>query len=120
MLLKDAALVLGLTFDPLVIVSDFELAMVQASTLSFPNSYHRGCYYFNQHQPRTNNNVEGWHSRIKKIISKPHPNIFAWIEFIQREESVTKAKIHFVKEDVVLKKRRKRYRPFLVALMVET
>ena len=28
MLLKDAALVLGLTFDPLVIVSDFELAMV--------------------------------------------------------------------------------------------
>ena len=59
MLLKDAALVLGLTFDPLVIVSDFELAMVQASTLSFPNSYHRGCYYFNQHQPRTNNNVEG-------------------------------------------------------------
>ena len=45
MLLKDAALVLGLTFDPLVIVSDFELAMVQASTMSFPNSYHRGCYY---------------------------------------------------------------------------
>ena len=45
MLLKDAALVLGLTFDPLVIVSDFELAIVQASTMSFPNSYHRGCYY---------------------------------------------------------------------------
>ena len=45
MLLKDAALVLGLTFDPLVIVSDFELDMVQASTMSFPNSYHRGCYY---------------------------------------------------------------------------
>ena len=41
MLLKDAALVLGLTFDPLVIVSDFELAMVQVSTMSFPNSYHR-------------------------------------------------------------------------------
>ena len=49
--------------------------------------------YFNQHQPRTNNNVEGWHSRMKKIISKPHPNIFAWIKFVQREESVTKAKI---------------------------
>ena len=45
MLLKDAALVLGLTSDPLVIVSDFELAMVQASTMSFPNSYHHGCYY---------------------------------------------------------------------------
>ena len=88
MLLKDAALVLGLTFDPLVIVSDFELAMVQASTLSFPNSYHRGCYYFNQHQPRTNNNVEGWHSRMKKIISKPHPNIFVYGLSLSRERSL--------------------------------
>ena len=42
MLLKDAALVMGITFDPLVFVSDFELAMVQASTMSFP---YRGCYY---------------------------------------------------------------------------
>ena len=35
MLLKDAAVVRGLTLDPLVIVSDFELAMVQAATMSF-------------------------------------------------------------------------------------
>ena len=49
--------------------------------------------YFNQHMHRTNNNVEGWHSRMKKVITKPHSNIFAWIEYIQREEAVTKAKI---------------------------
>ena len=30
---------------------------------------------------------------MKKVITKPHPNIFAWIEYIQREEAVTKAKI---------------------------
>ena len=36
---------LSISFDPPVIISDFELAMVQASTMSFPNSYHRGCYY---------------------------------------------------------------------------
>ena len=24
--------------------------------------------------PRTNNHVGGWHSRMKKVISKPHPN----------------------------------------------
>ena len=35
---KDVALVK----DPL---SDFELAIVQVSTMSFSNSYHRGCYY---------------------------------------------------------------------------
>lgn len=47
MLLKDAALVMGIAYDPLVIVSDFELAMVQASTMSFRSHtlYHRGCYY---------------------------------------------------------------------------
>jgi len=34
MLLKtDTALVMGISFDPLVIVSDFELAMVQPSGL---------------------------------------------------------------------------------------
>ena len=36
---------------------------------------------------------------MKKIISKPHPNIFVWIEFIQREESVTKALIRFISKD---------------------
>jgi len=49
--------------------------------------------YFNQHQPRTNNHSEGWHSRMKKVISKPHPNVYTWIEYIQRVEAVTKAKI---------------------------
>ena len=57
---------------------------------SFPQSQQN---YFNQHLPRTNNHVEGWHSQIKKIINKPHPNIYSWVEFIQREEAVTKAKI---------------------------
>ena len=32
MLLKDAALVLGLTFDPLVIVSDFEFSIAGPSS----------------------------------------------------------------------------------------
>ncbi len=45
MLLKYAAVVLGLSLDPLVIVSDFKLAMVQASTMSVQNANHRGCYY---------------------------------------------------------------------------
>ena len=34
---------------------------------------------------------------MKKVISKPHPNIFNWIEYIQREETVTKAKIQTLK-----------------------
>ena len=43
--LKDKAVAMGLSLDPLVVVSDFELAMVQAAAMSFSNSHHRGCYY---------------------------------------------------------------------------
>ena len=42
MLLKDAALDLGLTLDPLSLMCDFELAIIQASLL---NTSHWGCYY---------------------------------------------------------------------------
>ena len=34
--LKDKAVAMGLSLDPLVVVSDFELAMVQAAAMSFP------------------------------------------------------------------------------------
>ena len=45
---------------------------------------------------------------MKKIISKPHPNIFAWIKFIQREESVTKAKIQSYRTGATSRQRRRR------------
>ena len=64
--------------------------------------------YFNQHLPRTNNHIEGWHSRIKKIISKPHPNIYSWVEFIQREEAVTKAKIQTLRLGATTRPQRRR------------
>ena len=79
--------------------------------------------YFNQHLPRTNNHVEGWHSRIKKIISKPHPNIYSWVEFSQRE-AVTKAKIQTLRLGATtrpqrrrVKKNRKESRHYLTASM---
>jgi len=33
-----------------------------------------------------NSHVEGWHSRVKEVSSKPHPNIYMWIEYTQRED----------------------------------
>ena len=44
-LLKDAAMTHGLTLDPATVLSDFELAIIQALALNFPNSRHRGCYF---------------------------------------------------------------------------
>ena len=45
---------------------------------------------------------------MKKIISKPHSNIFAWIKFIQREESETKAKIQSYRTGATSRQRRRR------------
>ena len=45
LLLKDAALSLGITLDPDKLMSDFELALIQATALNFPNAFHKGCYY---------------------------------------------------------------------------
>ena len=173
MLLKDAALDLGLSILSLSLMCDFELAIIQASLLNFPNASHQGCYYhyiqsiwrkvqslgfadvyrsndptlkqfvqkmaaiafcppsfvrpawlavqqeapqipqvdslveyfdstwvngqfqfqqwnyFDFDGPRTNNYVEGWHSRLKKVVGKPHPNIFELIEVMKKEEATT-------------------------------
>lgn len=43
--LKDVALVLGYTLDPFVTISDFEISMIQAATINFPNAHHQSCYY---------------------------------------------------------------------------
>ena len=45
LLLKDAALSLGITLNPDTLMSDFELALIQATVLNFPNASQKGCYY---------------------------------------------------------------------------
>ena len=43
--------------------------------------------------PRTNNYVEDWYSRLKKVVGKPHPNIFELIEIIKKEGATTQMKM---------------------------
>ena len=33
-----------------------------------------------------NNHVESWHSRLKRIMGKPHPNIFETVDVIKSEK----------------------------------
>ena len=35
--------------------------------------------YFNHDGPCTNNHVESWHNRLKKMAQKAHPNLFEFI-----------------------------------------
>ena len=45
MLMIDAMMTLGLNLSPATVVSDFELAIIQAVSLNFQQVTHRGCYY---------------------------------------------------------------------------
>jgi len=41
---------------------------------------------------RTNNNLEGWHSKLRKLVNHPHPNIYVLIQLLQKEQNATEAK----------------------------
>ncbi len=38
---------------------------------------------------RTNNHLEGWHNRLKRVIGKAHPNVYEFVEVIQKEQTAT-------------------------------
>lgn len=38
--------------------------------------------------PRTTNHLEGWHSKLKKHVQHPHPNIFRLIKQLKHEEAI--------------------------------
>ena len=39
--------------------------------------------------PRTNNHLEGWHNRLKRVVGKSHPNIYECVEVFQKEQGST-------------------------------
>ena len=43
--------------------------------------------------PRTNNHIEGWHNRLKRISRKAHPNLYEVLELFQREEAASRVTI---------------------------
>ena len=44
---------------------------------------------FMEDEPRTNNNLEGWHKKVKKIAGKSHLNIFEMVELFKLEQAST-------------------------------
>ena len=43
--------------------------------------------HFNTEGPRTTNHLEGWHSKLKKLIQHSHPNIYRIITTLQQIEA---------------------------------
>ena len=38
---------------------------------------------------KTNNHLEGWHNRLKRLVGKAHPNVYEFVEVIQKEQTAT-------------------------------
>ena len=49
--------------------------------------------YYAHSGPRTNNHLEGWHNRMKRIARKAHPNLYEVLELFQREQAATEVTI---------------------------
>ena len=43
--------------------------------------------------PPTNNNVEGWHSKIHKLAGKAHPNVYEAVEPFEAEQTATEVNL---------------------------
>ena len=39
--------------------------------------------HFGTQSPRTTNNIEGWHSKLKKMTQHSHPNLFTAIQMFK-------------------------------------
>ena len=48
---------------------------------------------FETKSARTNNHIEGWHSKLKKVVGKAHPNVYEIVEILKREQGVTEITI---------------------------
>ena len=62
---------------------------------------------FNQdaHNPRTNNHVEGWHNKLKRIARKAHPNIYEIVTIFKQEQAFTEVSIAQLASGATLRKR---------------
>jgi len=49
--------------------------------------------HFDNDGARTTNHVEGWHSRLNRVCKRAHPNIYALVKILQKEQAVNEAKI---------------------------
>ena len=54
------------------------------------NDRHQWNHFVNE-GPRTNNHLEGWHSKLKKLVNHAHPNIYQLIDLLQKTQANTEA-----------------------------
>ena len=76
-----------------------QLPRIQELTAYYETTWLVGSYplplwnVFESGSTRTNNHVEGWHNRLKKVVGKAHPNVFEIVETFKKEQASTEVSI---------------------------
>ncbi len=71
----------------------------------------RVCWnHYNNDGPRTTNHVEGWHSKLNKLVGHPHPNIYRLLNVLKREQSHTEIRIVQLHANGISRPKKKAYR----------
>ena len=66
--------------------------------------------HFTNAGPRTNNNVEGFHSRVNRLLPHRHPNIYRFVELIKGIDKCERAKLIQINAGAPPPPRRRVYR----------
>ncbi|XP_062618657.1 uncharacterized protein LOC134280266 [Saccostrea cucullata] len=66
--------------------------------------------HFDHDGHRTTNTVEGWHHKFNRMCRRAHPNIFVFIEMLQKEQAANEAKIIQITAGGVVRPKKRKYR----------
>ena len=66
--------------------------------------------HFTNEGPRTNNHLEGWHSKLKKLVRHAHPNIYQLIELLKKTQANTEANQIQISAGATTRPKQKKYR----------
>ena len=66
--------------------------------------------HFDPDGPRTTNAVEGWHHKLYRMCRRGHPNIYVFIEMLQKEQTTNEVKIIKINAGGVVQPKKRKYR----------
>ena len=84
-------------------------------TGSYPNCFWNHSETFG---PRTNNHIEGFHSKFNRCVGHPKPNIFNLIKLMKRYEAVYKTRHEYIAQGKLIVKRKKNMKKKIVKLKI--
>ena len=65
---------------------------------------------------RTNNKIEGWHSGLKKLVKKAHPNLYEFVEYLKQDCANAVSTIMHLRNGEPPKVQDKKYRKVNIAI----